>query len=331
MAGGDPGDAMVPVERAELVTKDMDLIAELIRDLHVEHEAAFSCPDPAQVDGRVRSVTAHGLTAAVVRYGGFEYSAEVEPVNPPMAVVCTGNSGVITTAREDLRLARGDVFMTPVDLPSVTAVDEGDYATLRVPWTAVGSVAEAVTGAPAADLRFEAMAPVSADRQHMFARTAELVCGQLVTSGAAGIYPLVLQELTRLTAVAFLATFPNTTMTSSYLPGPGWVAPAAARRAAVFIESHAGQPITLDQIAAAAGVTGRALQYAFRRHFGTTPTGYLRRIRLERAHAALGDADPASDVTVAVIARRWGWASHSQFTAAYQKRFGVSPSHTLRS
>ena len=230
---------MVPVERAELVTKDMDLIAELIRDLHVEHEAAFSCPDPARVDGRVRSVTASGLTASLVRYGGFEYSAEVEPVNPPMAVVCTGNSGVITTAREDLRLARGDVFMTPTDLPSVTAVDEGDYATLRVPWAVVGSVAEAVTGASAADLRFEAMAPVSAARQRMFARTAELVGGQLVTSGTAGMYPLVLQELTRLTA------------------------------------------------------------------------------------AALGDADPASNVTVALIARRWGWASHSQFTVAYRKRFGV--------
>ena len=54
----------------------MDLIAELIRDLHVEHEAAFSCPDPARVDGRVRSVTASGLTASLVRYGGFEYSAK---------------------------------------------------------------------------------------------------------------------------------------------------------------------------------------------------------------------------------------------------------------
>jgi hypothetical protein len=68
LAGGDPGGALVPVERAELVTKDMDLIAELIRDLHVEHEAAFSCPDPARVDGRVRSVTASGLTASLVRY-----------------------------------------------------------------------------------------------------------------------------------------------------------------------------------------------------------------------------------------------------------------------
>jgi len=34
---------------------------------------------------------------------------------------------------------------------------------------------------------------------------------------------------------------------------------------------------------------------------------------------------------VAAIARRWGWASHSQFAVAYRKRFGVPPSHTLRS
>jgi transcriptional regulator GlxA family with amidase domain len=126
-------------------------------------------------------------------------------------------------------------------------------------------------------------------------------------------------------------TFPNITMTVPYLPGPGWVAPAAVSRAAAFIEAHASQPVTLDQIAAAAGVSGRTLQYAFRRHFGTTPTGYLRRIRLERAHAELGDADPAAGITVGAVGRRWGWASPSQFTAAYQRRFGVLPSHTLRS
>ena len=77
----------------------------------------------------------------------------------------------------------------------------------------------------------------------------------------------------------FLGAFPNTIMTSSYLPGPGWVPSSAARHAAEFIETHAGQPLTLGQIATASGVTARALQYAFRRHYGTTPTGYLRRLR----------------------------------------------------
>ena len=84
------------------------------------------------------------------------------------------------------------------------------------------------------------------------------------------------------------------------------------------------------EIAAAAGVTARALQYAFRCHYDTTPTGYLRRVRLERAHRQLQAADPATGATVGEIARRWGWASPANFAAAYRKHFGVSPSHTLR-
>jgi transcriptional regulator GlxA family with amidase domain len=93
---------------------------------------------------------------------------------------------------------------------------------------------------------------------------------------------------------------------------------------------HAGQPVTMPEVAAAAGVTARALQYAFRRHYDTTPTGYLRRVRLERAHRQLQAADPATGATIGEIARRWGWASPANFAAAYRKHFGVAPSHTLR-
>jgi transcriptional regulator GlxA family with amidase domain len=97
------------------------------------------------------------------------------------------------------------------------------------------------------------------------------------------------------------------------------------------MQARAEQPLTLDQVAAAAGVTGRALQYAFRRYYGTTPIAYLRRIRLERADAELRTADPDSGVQVGAVARKWGWASPSQFSLAYQERFGVRPSHTLKS
>jgi transcriptional regulator GlxA family with amidase domain len=43
---------------------------------------------------------------------------------------------------------------------------------------------------------------------------------------------------------------------------PRW----AVHRAAAFMRTHAGTPITLDGIAAASGVSGRALQYGFRRY-----------------------------------------------------------------
>ena len=87
----------------------------------------------------------------------------------------------------------------------------------------------------------------------------------------------------------------------------------------------------MAEIAVAARVTPRALQAGFRRHFGDTPTGYLRRVRLERAHRELQAAGPASGLTVKAVACRWGWASHSRFAVAYQQRFGVPPSRTLRS
>jgi transcriptional regulator GlxA family with amidase domain len=96
------------------------------------------------------------------------------------------------------------------------------------------------------------------------------------------------------------------------------------------MDTHAGQPVTVTEVAAAAGTTARALQYAFRRHYDTTPTGYLRRVRLERAHRQLQAADPITGATVAEIARQWGWANPAHFATAYRKRYGMAPSHTLR-
>jgi AraC-like DNA-binding protein len=325
-----PPSPVIPVERTELVTKDMDLIAHLVGRLYVEHAALFRCDDPAQVDGKVRSVAVNGLKAGLLRYGGFEYDAVLEPTDAPTAVTVTRGSGTMTAAREEHCFTRGGAFMVPADLPSAALLYDSGFALLRVPWPVARSLAEERTGMPATDLRFEAITPVSAEQQAMWASTAKFVCAELVNSGSTEISPLMAHELTRMAATVMLETFPNTAMTTLYVASLGWVPSAAVRRAAAFIEAHADQPVTLTDIAAAAGVTGRALQSAFRRYYDATPVGYLRQARLERAYTELRDADPATGVTVAAVARRWGWTSPSQFAAAYQRRFGEPPSRTLR-
>jgi transcriptional regulator GlxA family with amidase domain len=83
------------------------------------------------------------------------------------------------------------------------------------------------------------------------------------------------------------------------------------------------------EIARAASVTPRAVQLAFRRHLDTTPTAYLRRVRLEQAHRQLRDATPGDGITVAEVAARWGFTP-SRFTERYRAAYGVLPSHTLR-
>ncbi len=325
-----PPSAVIPVERDELVTKDMQLLADLLGRLYVEHAALFRCDDPSQVDGEVRSATVNGLKAGLLRYGGFDYDAVTEPADAPTAVTVTHGSGTIAVAGEEHCWARGGAFMLPSDLPSTVVQYDAGFALLRVPWPVTRSLAEERTSLPAADLRFEAVAPISAERHAMWASTAKFVCAELVSSGSTEISPLMAHELTRMAATVMLETFPNTAMTAQYVAGPGWTPPAVVRRAAAFIEAHADQPVTLADIAAAAGVTGRALQAAFRRYYDNTPVGYLRQARLERAYTELQNADPATGVTVAAVARRWGWTSPSQFTAAYRRRFGEAPSRTLR-
>ena len=93
-------------------------------------------------------------------------------------------------------------------------------------------------------------------------------------------------------------------------PGGRWPCPRSRRRA---------------------GTGARALQYAFRRHHGTTPLGSLRRVRLEHAHRELQAADPTRGATVAAIAARWGFARADRFATAYRETFGVLPRDTLRS
>jgi transcriptional regulator GlxA family with amidase domain len=105
--------------------------------------------------------------------------------------------------------------------------------------------------------------------------------------------------------------------------------PQTLRRAIAFIHENAHRDIGVSDIAGAINVTPRSVQYTFRRHLGTTPLEYLRRVRLDRAHRDLQAADPAVD-TVMEIAGRWRFGHPGRFSIAYREAFGTPPSRTLR-
>jgi AraC-like DNA-binding protein len=109
----------------------------------------------------------------------------------------------------------------------------------------------------------------------------------------------------------------------------GRVRTTAVRSAAGLMETEPDRPLTVADLAAQAHVSVRTLEEGFQREFGTTPMGYLRDVRLRRAHADLRAADPAA-TTVAAIARRWGFAHAGRFSARYAAAFGETPNATLR-
>ena len=331
MPGRGTAAGVMPVHRIDMATRDMGVIAGLMNERYAEHRARFWCDDPARVDAGVRTVTAGPLDAALVRLRGFRYQADISPPDAVLALVLLAGTGTMVFGPDQVGLTRGDVMLDATDLQHTADMHDSVVAVVRLPRPVAAGLAEEHAGLPAAGLRFESVTPVSAAAGAQWARTASFVCRQLITSGITEISPIVAHNMTRLVAATLLEAFPNTTMTASYIPGPGRVAPSAVRRAAAFMDAHAGSPVTVAEVAEAAGVSVRAMQYAFRSHYGMTPTGYLRRVRLERAHRQLQTADAAGGMTVAAAARRWGWANQAKFAAAYRAHYGVPPSHTLRS
>lgn len=124
-----------------------------------------------------------------------------------------------------------------------------------------------------------------------------------------------------------LMAFPNTY--SQALAAP--VSPAVPRHvrlAEEYMMAHAGSAITVDDIAAAAGVSIRTLFEAFRHFRCTTPMAALRTLRLEAVRNDLLAAENTASITD--IALRWGFINLGRFAEAYRKRFGELPSQTLR-
>ena len=116
---------------------------------------------------------------------------------------------------------------------------------------------------------------------------------------------------------------------SKFVNGPERnVAPWQVRAVEEFIREHADQPISLGDLAAIAGVSARSLQYTFRRYRGCCPIGFLRRVRFERVHNELLQADDHTSVTSAAL--HWGFSHLSRFAGEYRARFHESPSATLR-
>lgn len=332
MPGREPGPGMMPIKRTSLVSRDLDAIVATVREQYTEHRPQFRYTDPGQARAGLESATAGPLATGRMCWEGIEYKVtDAHSDGMLLGAVTAGGSGSVWLGRDELRFGRGDVFLDPPFQPYSAMLRDCEFAVVQIPWSAAAELAAEHTGLPAASLRFESMSPVSGQAAAQWGQTVTFCSQLLLTAGATEISPILVQEITRMTAAVLLGAFPNTIMTTAYLPGPGWVPSSAARQAAEFIETHAGQPLTLSQIATAAGVTARALQYAFRRHYGTTPTGYLRQVRLDRAHQELRTADPAAGLTVHAVARRWGWSDSSKFTAAYQQQYGQLPSRTLRS
>ncbi|MFC4374523.1 helix-turn-helix transcriptional regulator [Nocardia halotolerans] len=142
--------------------------------------------------------------------------------------------------------------------------------------------------------------------------------------------PLTAASAADYLAATVLATLPTTAASEPTGTDRRDAHPETVRRAITYLESHLSEKVAITDVAAAAFVTPRALQLAFRRHLDTTPLEYLQRLRLAAAHEQLRAAAPGDGQTVAAVARRWGFPHPGRFATAYRRHYGRTPGQTLR-
>ena len=177
-------------------------------------------------------------------------------------------------------------------------------------------------------VRFEATAPRSPDRARLWSAAASHA------RAVAAVHEVFANELVRDTVfrsltAALVSAFPSDLLGLPAARDGATATPAAVRRAIAYMEENVAEPISVADIAAAARLSARGLQEAFRRVVGDTPTRYLRRMRLEAARADLQRRERTDGATVAQIAHRWGFTHVPRFATYYRETFGESPRDTL--
>lgn len=92
-----------------------------------------------------------------------------------------------------------------------------------------------------------------------------------------------------------------------------------------LLHEHYARPLTISDLCQMAGINEFKLKQGFRDLFDTTPHRMLTEIRMTHAHAALLRGEPVS-----TVAYRSGYQHPANFSAAFSRFHGISPSAVRR-
>lgn len=98
-------------------------------------------------------------------------------------------------------------------------------------------------------------------------------------------------------------------------------------KACELMLANPNEPPSILDICSRVGASRRKLNYCFQDVLGTSPTQYLRALRLNGVRRSLRQAGP--NESVQDVATRWGFWHQGQFSLDYKKHFFELPSETL--
>ncbi|MEM8655781.1 MAG: GlxA family transcriptional regulator [Pseudomonadota bacterium] len=145
---------------------------------------------------------------------------------------------------------------------------------------------------------------------------------RLTCSGAMAAFDMVIQLIASAHGPPIATEVAQLFMSRDAVPTHG-PAPAGrtARRAVALMQDHIEIPLPIAEIARRVGCTQKTLEHRMRTALGETPVMVYRRQRLQVALRLV----QGSDLPVAEIAARCGYANASAMTRAFRSIYGQSP------
>jgi AraC-like DNA-binding protein len=233
--------------------------------------------------------------------------------------------GTVRGAGDDERPNPREPLLAAPGLRDVLELADASFDVVSIDSSVIRTVAADLSVPLPNEIRFLDRRPRSAGSTRTWHRTFDYVSATFASADTAH-QPLMVGAAARAVAAAILECFASSLDGRSGAPTEP--APALSR-AVEFIHRKAMHDIGITDIADAVHLTPRAVQYLFRRQFNTTPTEYLRQVRLHRAHQDLIAGEHAA-TTVGSIATKWGFAHTGRFAVLYRQTYGQSPHTTLR-
>lgn len=269
------------------------------------------------------SLVDDGISVSRVEVAGDSVQLAIARSAELVVVHVRGGSAQLRNGEHHVVLERGGLGLIPI----------GAQARLRLTRVQMDLIAfppaplARLLGVPkqAVQLHAPLAVPTSPELAEYWRRVAQLLTTEVFgipeVYGSDLVRTHTIDLLTAVTVEAFELTNRSEDDTHRDLP--------VLRRALAELRAHLTDPVSIPEVATAAGVSVRGLQLIFQRQLGVSPLLHLRTLRLEAAHRALGD-EAATGTTVAEIARRFGYSNSGRFSTHYRDTYGESPATRLQ-
>ena len=311
-----------------LQSKDVDETRALVAGVFCDHRLSLT-DRTSQLDYRHRYFRTPAMSFSVIRYGAGVRVAPQALESFFLIQLPLKGGDRIESAKESLlsQPGRGTIHCPGESFSMNWSADCAKLA-VRIERDAMERHAAALLGRPLPQrLHFAAEMDTRKGSGLAWERTIRQLLRSVQQTPELVGHPLMQAQFEQLIMSGLLIWQGNTLSNCLGQPTAN-VQPRHLKLAEDYMRAHLDAPITNEELAALTGISLRTLYNSFQKFRGVSPMRYLKDLRMDKVREALLDTNRAHNVTT--VATQWGFFELGRFAAEYRRRYGESPSDTLR-